>query len=276
MRLASAGRLRRLAVGCLAIAVVLLATALAITVNVAWYGLATLSEGRSAYDLWQLVNAQVNRTNPPIVDKDLYWPDARLLEKHWADIADEWRRISAHYGTSVPRFDDVDPVQSFAQGTWRILLLQFLYTDVPGNAKLCPRTMQLLHRCRGVRNAFFSVLEPGTTLPPHHGPSSAVLRYHLGVSVPEPEQCTLTVENEVVHWREGEGFVWDDRYLHSATNQGTKPRVVLFLDVDRPDMPWSTYLLDWMVTRLIQSKPYFQYILTSSHTPLKELPELNL
>lgn len=67
-------------------------------------------------------------------------------------------------------------------------------------------------------------------LAPHAGPQRAVLRYQLGLVVPEPEACELRVAGTLARWREGEGMLWDDTFEHSAANRGTRPRVVLWLD----------------------------------------------
>ena len=79
--------------------------------------------------------------------------------------------------------------------------------------------------------AGFSVLDPGASIPPHRGPLDGVLRYHLGVVVPEPAQCELRVGEHTLRWTEGGLFAFDDAVRHSAYNRGHTSRVVLVIEV---------------------------------------------
>ena len=82
--------------------------------------------------------------------------------------------------------------------------------------------------------AMFSILAPGKHIPPHDGPYKGVLRYHLGLLVPEPaDQVGIRVGGEIAHWHEGESLVFDDTYTHEAWNDTDGTRVVLFVDVIR-------------------------------------------
>ncbi len=94
-------------------------------------------------------------------------------------------------------------------------------------------------------------------LAPHAGPQRAVLRYQLGLVVPEPEACELRVAGTLARWREGEGMLWDDTFEHSAANRGTRPRVVLFLDVQRRDVPRRARALDAAAVALLRQTPAF-------------------
>ena len=83
----------------------------------------------------------------------------------------------------------------------------------------CPETTRLVESVPGMETAMFSILSPGKHIPPHHGPYKGVLRYHLGLLVPEPEdQLGISVGGQVAHWSEGESLVFDDTFEHSAWN----------------------------------------------------------
>ena len=79
----------------------------------------------------------------------------------------------------------------------------------------CPRTAALLPDCvadaarRGLGQAIFSVLAPGTRLRPHCGPTNSRLTLHLGIIVP-PACGALTAGGEARAWRDGEALVFDD------------------------------------------------------------------
>jgi beta-hydroxylase len=85
-----------------------------------------------------------------------------------------------------------------------------------------------------MQTAMFSILSPRKHIPPHNGPYKGVLRYHLGLLVPEPEdQLGISVGGQVAQWREGESLVFDDTFEHFVWNNTDGTRVVLFLDVVR-------------------------------------------
>src|SRR5687768_10908719 len=68
----------------------------------------------------------------------------------------------------------------------------FLWTQRRKNCKKCPETLRLIEKIPGMKTAFFSILAPQKHLPAHRGPFNGVLRYHLGLIIPqEREQCRI-------------------------------------------------------------------------------------
>lgn len=108
------------------------------------------------------------------------------------------------------------------------------------NAAACPATMALLETVAQPRipgaspNAMFSLLAPGTTIPPHVGVNNTRLLCHLPLVV--PPGCWFRVGAEPRPWREGEGFVFDDTIEHEAANPSDRLRVVLIFDLWHPDL----------------------------------------
>ena len=114
-------------------------------------------------------------------------------------------------------------------------------------ARAFPTTIEVLEKVldaaadrlpRG--SAVFSVLQPGTHLRKHCGPTNHRLRLHLPLIVP-PATATgvapgLRVGAHVQHWSEGEVTVFDDSFEHEAWNPTPLPRVVLLLDVWHPGL----------------------------------------
>ena len=120
------------------------------------------------------------------------------------------------------------------------------------NCARAPRTATLLRRIPGLYTAFFSVLDPHQDITPHWGYYKGFVRYHLGVLIPgnnEDHSCWLRVngnaednaredealveKGEIYYWKNGEGIVFDDNYLHDAANQSNEVRVVFWLDLRR-------------------------------------------
>jgi len=111
---------------------------------------------------------------------------------------------------------------------------------VEANAELCPRTMAVLAQCDqprirgGSPNAMFSLLAPGTAIPPHVGVNNARLVCHLPLVI--PEGCWLRVGAEKRFWKRGEAFVFDDTIEHEALNPSDQLRVVFIFDVWHPEL----------------------------------------
>lgn len=119
----------------------------------------------------------------------------------------------------------------------------FLIKDgavVQENAALCPRTLAALSQVplcmidNRTPSVLFSLLRPGTRIPPHHGFTNARLICHLPLIV--PPNSALRVGNQTREWREGEIVLFDDSIEHEAWNSSTEPRIVLIFDVWRPEL----------------------------------------
>jgi aspartate beta-hydroxylase len=82
--------------------------------------------------------------------------------------------------------------------------------------------------------AFFSVLRPGTRIPPHTGVSNTRLIVHLPLVV--PDGCGFRVGSETRTWRAGESLVFDDTIEHEAWNESGAIRTVLIFDIWNPHL----------------------------------------
>jgi len=108
--------------------------------------------------------------------------------------------------------------------------------------------------------AVFSILEPGKHLPPHRGPYNGVLRFHLGLVVPEPrEQMAIRVDQQIRHWDEGKALIFDDAYEHEAWNRTSHTRVVLFVDFIKP-LRFPANLLNWLLLHLAVFTPFVREV----------------
>lgn len=172
-------------------------------------------------------------TTPYLDPATFAW--TQRLEANWTAIRDELDAVLVHRD-DLPAFHEINAdVSDIADSDWRTFFFYGFGFRAEANLRRCPRTATLLADIPGLTTAFFSILSPGVRLPPHRGPWRGVLRYHLGLMVPEPaEGCGLSVDGTVAHWREGGSLLFDDCYEHAAWNETTGTRVVLFLDVVRP------------------------------------------
>ena len=103
----------------------------------------------------------------------IFEPALRVGQKAWSRMI---------YGPDTEIFDRI------GRTDWRRLNVLLFNHPVPGNAKKCPRTVELLQGIPGVQSALFSVINPGAYIPPHSDPGKGVIRYHLALRVPRPVQ----------------------------------------------------------------------------------------
>src|SRR5215211_8767020 len=164
------------------------------------------------------------------------FPWAKELEANWQVIREELEEV-LRYRDDLPNFQDISPDQKHLakENQWKTFFFFAYGLKVPANAARCPRTAALLQAVPGARTAFFSILSPHMHIPAHRGPYKGVVRYHLGLIVPKPEeQCRIRVAETIAHWEEGKSMFFDDTYEHEVWNNTDGVRVVLFMDVLRP------------------------------------------
>lgn len=163
------------------------------------------------------------------------FPWVAQVEACWPAIRAELDAVMAALHL-LPGFEEIQVEEQVLSNDrrWKILPLLAYGHALPENLRRCPATADALRAIPGLRAAMFSIFEGGKALPGHVGPYAGVLRYHLGLRVPEPQACGIEVAGERRGWAEGRSLVFDDTHWHHAWNHGRAPRVVLFVDFDRP------------------------------------------
>ena len=160
-----------------------------------------------------------------------------------AGIEAEWKTIRKELDAlmvrreEIPNFQDVSKAQeALTEGDrWKTFFLYLFGNKNKENCARCPETDRLLRRIPGMKTGMFSILAPRKHIAPHRGPCKGVLRYHLGLMVPEPEGSSrIRVGNDVRSWQEGKSLIFDDSKEHEAWNDNDSYRVVLFVDFVRP------------------------------------------
>lgn len=175
------------------------------------------------------------------------FPWLASLEAATGVITDEFKAVMASERAElVPyiQYDDHLPMDQWKplnrNRDWTAIHLLDRGRPVTANASHCPRTMELLSgfpqpQVPGASpNAMFSLLAPGTAIPPHVGVSNTRLVCHLPLIV--PEGCWFRVGAETRYWKPGEAFVFDDTIEHEALNPSDQLRVVFIFDVWAPDL----------------------------------------
>jgi len=158
------------------------------------------------------------------------------LEANWEAIRDEALGVLKHRD-GIPPLAQISPDHKGldSQDKWRSFFLWGYGFKVDGNCERCPETTAALTHVPGLRTAMFSIHAPGMAIPPHKGVTAGMCVFHLGLKVPkDTENCAIRVQDQIVHWQNGEAFVFDDTREHETWNRTDDERVILLIQFDRP------------------------------------------
>ncbi len=195
---------------------------------------------------------------PTFFDIDKTYPSLNQITQHFQTIQNEFHQVLTAT-PQLPRYHDIDPgeaeISDACEKRWNVYMLYLLGFQLEQANKLCPTLCALLQKIPNLIQAFFSILEPGKSIPLHDGPYLGYLRYHLGVHIPKNEPPRIIVNKQPYTWREGEAVLFDDSWPHEVKNNSNDFRAVLILDVLRP-MPLLPDLINRFVTHIIARHTY--------------------
>lgn len=219
-----------------------------------------LAEPRILLVLFHKLLFPVKSQNAIHIDKTIFFPKSFVLESNYVLIKQEIDRV-INGKLEVPKFHHVDKANhkiSFEEGpAWRTLIMKAYGSWFAKNCERLPITFQLLKNMPEVSTAMISILEPNVSIPAHTGKLHGYLRYHLALSVPERGHCYITVNGIKYYWREGEGILFDDTYLHSVNNNTNEYRIVLLLDINRKTYRFGEVVNEFIL-KLIRVSPLFK------------------
>jgi aspartyl/asparaginyl beta-hydroxylase (cupin superfamily) len=158
----------------------------------------------------------------------------------------------------LPNFQDIskDQIEITDDDRWKTVFLYGYGFTAELGVQMMPRTAALMREIPGMTTAMISILSPRKHILDHRGPYKGVLRYHLGLIVPEDaSSCRIRVGDDVRHWQEGQSLLFDDTFNHEVWNDTDETRVVLFVDVLRP-LPFPESLINRMIIRAIGISPF--------------------
>lgn len=194
--------------------------------------------------------------NPSVYDNALF-PWVADIERSWADIRVELDRVLLRR-SELPNIQDItaDAKSITTDSGWKIFLFLAYGIESKLNIALCPKTWRIVKQIPGLKTAMFSVFQPGKRLSPHRGPYNGVLRLHLGLLVPDHDgNLGIRIGSEKRSWSEGEVLIFDDAYEHEAWNETDMPRVVLFVDFEKP-LKFPVNLINKALLKLALLTPY--------------------
>ncbi|WP_026075612.1 lipid A hydroxylase LpxO [Noviherbaspirillum massiliense] len=173
--------------------------------------------------------------------------DLELLEKNWEIIREEAVGLIELQKIKAAEKNDDAGFNSFFKTGWKRFYLKWYDASHPSAERFCPKTVALLKSIPSVKAAMFAELPPGGKLNKHRDPFAGSLRYHLGLVTPNDDRCFIDVDGQRYSWRDGQGVVFDETYIHWAQNASDSNRIILFCDIERPmRYRWAQTINKWL------------------------------
>ena len=183
--------------------------------------------------------------NTPVIPVEQF-PELKKLSDNWETIRDEATRLFDEGFIRAAAKNNDWGFYSFFKSGWKRFYLKWYDDFLPSARTLCPQTVELLNSIPNVHGAMFAMLPPGGKLGAHRDPFAGSLRYHLGLVTPNSNQCRILVDGVECVWRDGEAFMFDETFIHSAENKTDVNRIILFCDVERPmKYRWAAAFNSW-------------------------------
>jgi beta-hydroxylase len=183
------------------------------------------------YNLLVYAASKVSAT--PYLEIDAF-PELQAVAAGWREIAAEGRALmEAGAVTAATGANDLGFHTFFKRG-WTRFYLRWYGETPPSARRSCPVTTAILQASPSIKGAMFAFLPSGAVLGRHRDPFAGSLRFHLGLDTPNDDACWIEVDGERYSWRDGEGVVFDETYVHEAGNETDRGRLILLADVERP------------------------------------------
>ncbi|XP_065188221.1 aspartyl/asparaginyl beta-hydroxylase-like isoform X2 [Sycon ciliatum] len=164
-----------------------------------------------------------------------YAADIKRIEKHWKTIRDE--------GLAVMNLNqggfDKEEENLRKEGDWGQFTLFQQGHVLEDNCRKVPKTCKIMKSIKDAAGCKrgqvkYSVMQPGTVVWPHCGPTNCRLRFHLGLVV--PDDVHIRCGNDTRTWYEGKTIVFDDSFEHEVWHHGKSFRMVFIMDFWHPDL----------------------------------------
>ena len=210
---------------------------------------------------YNIFGGKYNGSEPTFYDTTEY-PWVKNLEQNWQTIHEELTALIFEHPERLQPYY-INKSMSFPPNHWKTMGLYFWRFKIHNNSKRCPKTMAILEQIPNLTAASLSILEPNANINPHQGDTDAVIRGHLGLSIPaSTPDCGFQVGQDIKPWQEGKVLLFCDARPHTAWNNTNDRRLVMIFDVmrdefaDRKDSVCAHVLADAALQMMYQSMPW--------------------
>jgi aspartyl/asparaginyl beta-hydroxylase (cupin superfamily) len=166
--------------------------------------------------------------------KNLPW--AIELEKNWPNWCNEINNFIKEkddkFISTAVFYGEIDKTKS-----WSALISLFWGLKVSTELnKKCPQLNKLVKQIPGLVSFSISRLNANSKIGEHEGDTNGIMRCHLGIEVPGAiPECGFKVNGESRSWENGKCLIFNDAYRHSAWNNTDKRRIIIIMDIIRPE-----------------------------------------
>ena len=190
-----------------------------------------MSPANIARPFYYLLDGWYKGGAPNFYDPDDY-PGTKILKDNYAIIKEE---IEAYYRDHRAEFKINFTPYSYEQSGWKTINLYSYFLKYPKNCRRFPKTDAIVNKIPGMCLAQVAVLEPGTKITPHFGDTNAIVRSHLGITIPgDLPELGLRIRAEERCWKEGEALSFCIVNRHCAWNLTDQHRIILMVDAFLP------------------------------------------
>ncbi|MBN4062023.1 aspartyl/asparaginyl beta-hydroxylase domain-containing protein [Bacteroidales bacterium AH-315-I05] len=167
------------------------------------------------------------------------FPAGKILEENYLVIKKEIEDYYAKHAAEIkPNFTPY----GYKEKGWKTINLYSYFLKYPKNCCKFPQLDKIVNSIRGMCLTQIAVLEPGTRIKAHMGDTDAIVRSHLGITIPgKHPDLGLRILNEERGWEEGKVLSFCIVNRHYAWNYTDKVRIILMVDVIREDFFGERY-----------------------------------
>ena len=123
---------------------------------------------------------------------------------------------------------------------------------INSSKKHFPELIKTIKTHKQIKNVVISILDENTTIPIHTSYYKGIMRFMLALKIlQEREKCYLCVNGDKYSWKEGETILWDDNFLHKVFNKTNEQRVVIYMDLERPDLNSTGNFLNETLDKIV-------------------------
>uniref|UniRef100_A0A671PBI3 Aspartyl/asparaginyl beta-hydroxylase-like n=1 Tax=Sinocyclocheilus anshuiensis TaxID=1608454 RepID=A0A671PBI3_9TELE len=189
--------------------------------------------------VWQrsLYNVPGLRAQPWwMAEETRYTALVKMLERNWLTIRDEALSVlDSNSGQFLPEDEYLRET-----GDWGQFTLWQQGRKVASSCRYVPKTCALLEHYPEATSCKrgqikFSVMQAGTHVWPHTGPTNCRLRMHLGLVIPS-KGCRIRCTNQTRSWEEGKVLIFDDSFEHEVWQEAESYRLIFIVDVWHPQL----------------------------------------
>lgn len=213
-------------------------------------------------DIWYSAKGLPYPENDPNYYSVTDFPALVEIEKHWAEIKPELDSFIKEKDKSF----EANAYQGITiEGKWNSLTYIFWGGIISTEFyKKCPVLCRFLKQQKGLAAISLSRFAPHSSITRHRGDTNAIIRCHLGIEVPATlPDCGIKVREEERGWEEGKWLLFNDACIHSAWNNSDKRRIVLIIDIIRPEFlkkrnSICSHILAYQLinNKILRNKPY--------------------